>query len=131
MIPYPKDIKVRRGDTKRIFFRVRERVWNPALNGGAGGWEAGPYRDLTGWTVLAQIRETTESAEPTATFTTTLSNQTTTPGGVELKLAPAVTAAMTLPAAGGGWDVQLTDLAGDVHTYIEGKVTFEKDYSRV
>lgn len=125
------DIKIRRGDTKTIFFRVRERVWNSAANGGAGGYLPGPYRDLTGWTVLSQIRETTESAEPTATFAPTLSDQVAVPGGVTLKLAHTITATMTLPIGGGVWDVQLTDAAGDVHTYIAGAVTFEKDVSRV
>ena len=131
MIPAPVNITIRRGDTKNIFFRVRERTWNPALNGGAGGYEAGPYRDLTGWSVLSQIRESKDAADPAATFAVTLSNQTTTPGGVTLKLTAAVTKDMVLPPTGGVWDVQLTDAAGDVHTYIEGSVAFEKDVSRV
>lgn len=131
MIPAPVDITIRRGDTKIVFFRVRERVWNPAANGGAGGYLPGAYRDLTGWTILSQIRETTESASPAATFTATLSDQVAVPGGVTLRLPPATTAGLTLPVGGGVWDVQLTDTVGDVHTYLAGAVTFEKDVSRV
>lgn len=128
MTPWPKDIKIKRGDTKEIYFRVRTRVWNPALNGGAGGYEAGPYRNLTGWTVLAQIRATQDSATPLAEFDATLSDQVADTGGVLLKLSPADTAA--IPSGTHGYDVQLTDANGDVWTYIEGEVEVSKDYSR-
>lgn len=127
MIPAPVDITLRRGDTKLIFFRVRQRTWDNAL----GKWVPGAYRDLTGWSVLSQIRVTADAPDPPlATFSVTLSNQATTPGGVTLRLAPAVTSALDLPE-GGVWDVQLTDGAGDVFTYIAGAVSFEKDVSRV
>lgn len=128
MTPWPKDITIRRGDTKELYFRVRSRVWNAALNGGAGGYEAGPYRDLTGWTVLAQIRASKTSTTIEATFSVNLGNQATTPGGCLLRLTPVQTAALSISS--GGYDVQLTDTNGDVWTYIEGTVTITGDYSR-
>ena len=129
MKPLKKDIEIRRGDTFELFFRVRTRVWNPALNGGAGGYEPGPYRDLTGYTVTSQFRSSEDAADPALTFTCTLTNQTTTPGGVLVRATPAQTAALTIFA--GGYDVQLAT-AGmvDAWTYIEGTVTVDKDWTR-
>lgn len=126
MIPWVKDIKVRRGDTKELFFRVRTRTWNEALQ----KWEPGPYRDLTGWTALSQIRESLDSTIVAAEFTVTFSDQVNpdTVGGVLLKLTPVQTASLTIIK--GVWDCQFTDLAGDVWTYVAGAVTVEKDVSR-
>jgi hypothetical protein len=122
--PWPKDITIKRGDTKEIYFRVRERVWDEVTS----TYVAGAYRDLTGWSVLAQIRTDADAADPVAEFDVNLGDQVATPGGVLLKLTPAQTAALTIST--GGYDVQLTDPGGDVYTYIEGSVTVKKDYSR-
>ena len=123
MTPYHKDITIRRGDTKTIFFRIRERTWNGTE------WVAGAYRDLTGWTAKSEIRPDADSNTVLATFTPTLSDQSTVPGGVTLKLSAATTAALnfTTPAV---WDVQLTDGSGNVHTYMEGTVTLTKDVTK-
>lgn len=134
MIPHVEDITIRFGDAKEIFFRVRERVWDPAANGGAGGWVAGDYRDLTGWTVLSQIRQTTEDATILLTFTPTLGDQSDLVNGrgaVLLKLTGVQTAGLARTLTSAVYDVQLTDAAGDPWTYIAGAVAFVKDTSRV
>jgi hypothetical protein len=128
VIPYPKDITIRRGDSKRIFCRIRERLWDPSANGGLGGYVPGDYRDLTGWVGKAQVRTTEDSATVVAEFTVTLSDQTATPGGVTLYLAPATTAGITVDTA--KWDFQFTDAASDVWTYAAGAVTIVKDVTR-
>ena len=110
MTPAQVNITIRRGDTKTITFRVRERQWNPALNGGVGAYEPGPYRDLTGWAVFSQIRADVDSEEPAATFDATISDQVETPGGVTLKLAPAVTKTRRL---GIGRNESSSDMAGE------------------
>lgn len=128
MIPYPKNITIRFGDAKEIFFRVRERVWSGTE------WVAGDYRDLTGWTILSQVRATTEDPIPLLEFTATLGDQTDLVNGigsVYLKLTGAETAGVTRTITTGKWDVELTDDLGDPYTYVAGDVTFTKDVSRV
>lgn len=128
MQPVTQDITVYQGDYFEFFFRVRDRVWNAALNGGLGGWEPGSYRDLTGKRARAEIRATAGGATALATFSYTLFDQTDplTKGGVLLYLLPAATLALV---ANGVWDVQVesnitTPL--DVQTYIAGAVTLVK-----
>lgn len=124
MKPWPHDLSIRRGDTKELFFRVRERVWDETTS----AYIPGAYRDLTGWTVLAQYRATEDANEVLAEFAATIMDQGVTPGGVLLRLTPAQTASLTILT--GVWDCQLTDPAGDVYTYIAGKVAVDKDVSR-
>jgi hypothetical protein len=126
--PTVHDIEIYRGDTFELFFRVRTRVWNPALNGGLGGYEPGPYRDLTGFTPKAQIRSSAGAADPPALeFVCSLSNQTTTPGGVLVRATPALTEALVIDA--GVYDVQLSD-GTDKYTYIKGAVAVDPDVTR-
>lgn len=125
----PKDIKIKFGDTKEVFFRVRDRVYDTGTN----TWVTGSYRDLTGYTVLSQIRKTADDADPLVAFTTSLGDQTDVElgrGAVLLKLTPAETAALDRTLTTGVWDVQFTDPGGDTYTYIEGAVTFSKDVTR-
>lgn len=130
MIPTTLDITIRFGDYKEIFFRVRDRVFNS----GTGQWETGNYRDLTGYTVLSQVRVLEDDAAPILTFTSTLGNQADPvngTGAVLLKLTGTQTAGVSRTTTKAKWDVQMTDLSGDPATYIAGDVTFVKDVSRV
>jgi hypothetical protein len=123
MRPAVHNIEIYRGDTFEIFFRVRTKVFNEIDQ----EWEPGPYKVLTGWTGLAQIRASADAVSIDATLTVTLSNQTTTPGGVLCRLTPTETAALSITA--GVWDVQLTD-GTDTFTYITGSVAVVKDVAR-
>lgn len=133
MSPVKKDVTIRFGDSHQIFFRVRERVWSELED----KFVPGPYRDLTGWTVLAQIRATTDSEVVLLTYTPTLGNQADEVlgrGSIWLDITPTQTnqvRAMNPQPTGGVYDVQLTTPAGEVYTYLEGKINFAKDVSRV
>lgn len=129
MTPFQKDIKIRRGDTKEIFFRVRTKVFNELTL----AWEAGPYKDLTGYTVSAQVRTTKDAATPLLTFAVTLGNQADEAvgrGAVLLKITAAQTAAVPLSTTTGFYDVQFTEPDLDVFTYVEGAVLFSEDVTR-
>lgn len=128
MIPFKKDITIRFGDTKELFFRVRERTFNA----GTGLYEPGAYRDLTGCTVLAQVRATTEGAV-LLTFESTLGNQADPvdgKGAVYLLIDAVDTATVTRTVLSGVWDCQITDSAGKNYTFVAGAVVFTKDVSR-
>jgi hypothetical protein len=117
VVPASQDITIYQGDTwDDLFFRVRNRVYNSST----GEYEAGSYVDLTGYTAKAEIRPT-PGGNLIVAMTVTLSNQSTTPGGVLLSLTPTQTAG--LPTSGGVYDVQLTSGAGVKRTYLAGKVT--------
>lgn len=126
MIPLPVQITIRRGDTKEISFRVRRWV----LNELTGVLEPVEYRDLTGWTVLSQIRSTEDSTTVVAEFTPTIPDQSilANRGFVYLKLTPVQTEGIIIES--GVWDAQLTDPGGDVYTYVAGPVVIAKDVSR-
>lgn len=129
MEPFKKDIKIRRGDTKEIFFRVRTKVWDNATS----TYIPGPYKDLTGYTVTSQVRANSDATEVLATFAVTLGEQTDEVNGrgaVLLKLSAAQTAAIPTSQASGVYDVQFTEPDADVFTYLEGGVTFVKDVTR-
>jgi len=129
MQPYVKNINVRRGDTKEMFFRVRTKVWNATTN----LWEPGPYKDLTGFTVTSQIRQAKSSSTPLLTFVCSLGNQADTVNGrgaVFMKVSGANTATVPLNITSGFYDVQFTEPDTDVFTYLEGGVTFDEDVTR-
>jgi hypothetical protein len=114
--PAPYDITIRRGDDFELFFKVRQP------NGGA-------YVDITGWTGRAQMRETkAQSGSPTVTFTVTILDQNISLGGVTVTLSDTLSAAI-VPNAG-VYDVELTNLSGEVRTFIEGTVTVDQDVTR-
>lgn len=128
MIPAKRDITIRFGDIHEIFFRVRTKTWNGTA------WVLGPYQDLTGWTVLCQVRKTSEDATVLLTYTVTLGNQAEPVAGlgaVYLKLTGVQTASVSRIETAAVYDIQLTDAAGNPQTYCEGKVMFTKDVSRV
>lgn len=125
MIPAVVDIEFTRGDSYSKFFRARDRVWDA----GTSSYVPGPYKDLTGWTGLAQCRATIDDASVLFLFTVTLGNQITTPGSFFVTAAPAITKDLTTFV--GVWDLQWTTNTAEVYTYCGGKVTLKKDVSHV
>lgn len=123
MQPAVQDLTIYQGDSFDFFFRVRERVYDALLQ----EFVAGAYINLTGWTGKSQIRATPDAADVLADFSVTISNQTTTPGGVLLRLTNAQTAALP---PGGVWDVQLINTAGEVKTFIGGRVIVPREVTR-
>lgn len=133
MTPISKNVTIRFGDHHRIFFRVREREWDELQ----GKYVPGPYRDLTGYTILSQIRTTADDATTLAQYAPTLGNQADLElgrGAVWLDLTATETGALRdldpRPKEA-VYDVQLTTPASEVYTYVEGKVVFVQDVSRV
>jgi hypothetical protein len=86
------------------------------------------YIDLTGCTGKAQMRESYEDPDITAEFVVTVMNQATTKGGVTIYLAPATTEAIAVKKY--VWDLQITNAAGDVTTYIGGDATVTNQVTR-
>ncbi|QEM40917.1 MAG: hypothetical protein [Phage AS32] len=125
MIPAVANLRWTRGDSFSKFGRVRTKVWDAV----AGAYVAGPYRDLTGWTGLAQVRETHDSTTVLFAITVTLGDQVAAPGSFFLTVAPELTADQTVLS--GVWDLQWTTNTGDVLTYVGGSVTLDKDVSRI
>lgn len=128
MIPTRLNITIRRGDTFRLFFRMRKK--NP-------DGTPGDYVNLDTWGAgLAQVR-TDYDAPVMFSMTVTKSNQTLYPGGVLLTIDDDVTAAadftpeMVDKKFRGVWDFEISNDLGETDTYIEGDVTFKLDVSRV
>lgn len=123
-----KDIFVRFGDTKTIFFRVRDQVWDDVRQ----LWLPGGYRNLTGYVFTSQIRIQKDDPAPLLSFGVTLGNQALPEevGAVTLTLTPIQTGGLARTLTTGYWDVQAVDPDGDVYTYAEGAVTFLKDVTR-
>jgi len=116
MIPANLDITIYRGDDFSLIFRMRDSVTNS-------------YVDLTGRTARGQIRATPTSETIIASFTCTVLNQTTTPGGVLVTLSPALSAA--LPLDGGVWDVEVANADRSwVRTPLAGAVTVLAEVTR-
>ena len=125
MIPATYDIEVYQGDDYDLPLRIRET--NP--DGSAAG-----YKDLTGYTVTAQIRSAASASTILATFTTTIADQNDATNGlglVTLSLDHDTTAGLAATtAAPAVWDVQLVDPAGKVKTYLRGGVTIDAQVTR-
>lgn len=139
MQPVAQDINIYQGDVRNFFFRVRQQVFNPL----SGLYEPGDYTDLTNWTGKSQIRNLAgnQNTSLLAEWTVNIVNQTSTRGGVLLRLSPAQTAALpqsgpTIGAALAAvptlvWDVQLTDPTGDPYTFIAGGVRVLPEVTRL
>ena len=122
MRPGVADIDITRGDTFNAFFRIKRK-------------SDGVYVPLTGWSGIAQIRVAYDDVTPLASFTVTLANQVSYPGGVLVTMAKTVTATLNYaePVASkqiGIWDCQMTNDIGEDNTFLAGKVTLWKDVSR-
>lgn len=120
------DIKFKRGDDYTLFGRVRTRVWDSGLE----EWIPGAYRDITGYTGLAQCRLTTETPAILFSFTVTLGNQVTAPGSFFVEASAADTEDLTVSQCIGVWDLQWTTDLGKKYTYVEGAVILDPDTSR-
>lgn len=128
MQPYQQDVTSWRGDYYAAAFRVRSRVWNPMLNNGTGGWEPGPYKDLTGWTGDYQLRDDPDTTTAAATGVVEILDQVTYLGGVRYHLPGTAVVDLAGPYF---YDVQLTDPDGNPRTFVAGTHTFDKDVTRV
>lgn len=132
MDPYTQPLTIRLGTTKEVFVRIRTAVWNSGTN----AWEAGPYKNLTGHTFLAQVRELAADSL-VVSFTTTMSDQSDLVdgiGGLLLKITDEATAALigtvTLADASKyAYDLKVTEPDGDAFPYMEGAITFKRGYS--
>ena len=127
MDPHVQNITLRTFSTKEIFVRIRTSVWNDTLD----IWEPGPYKDLTGFTFLAQIRVTADDTLVTS-FTCTPGDQGDPIDGIGsllLKITDEVTATLTPGMAGLVWDLKVTEPDGDAFPYMEGTVTIKKGVS--
>ena len=101
-----KDIRVMRGDSWSIEVRLKDSLGAPI--------------DLTGATVLAQLRKS-----PTSSTSITLDTEITDDeGGV-------FTFGQDEATTGGSYDIQITMGTGTVRTYIGGQVLISQDVSRV
>lgn len=118
------DIEFKRGDDYELFGRVRTMVWDA----GQSKLVPGPYRDITGWSGLAQVRTSEDATTTMFAFTVALGNQETVPGSFYVRAVPNDTKNLTVLV--GVWDLQWTTDTGKVYTYVEGKVTLDKDTSR-
>lgn len=122
MIPAKQDIEIRRGDTFRLFFRLRNKLPNG---------DPGDYPDLTSWgSGLAQVRDAVDGTI-IWTMTVTKANQVTYPGGILLSITDTLTkSAFPTPVpAQGKWDFEIENDLGETDTYLGGDVTFTKDVS--
>lgn len=127
MKPGVYNLETRRGDTFRRTVRLRERLWNPALNDGAGGYESGAYLDLTGYSApKAQFRETKLDPTVALELTCTILTQSgDTLGGVRFYATDTLMSA--LDKASYVWDFEMLNPDGDRDTYLAGTVTNDLD----
>lgn len=110
MAPAAYDLNMYQGDTFSLTLRLR--ATNPDGTLGA-------YLDLTGATPKAQVRD--GAGRLIVDLTTTLLDQTVTPGGVRISLTHTQTAALAPGAL--RWDFQVTSADGTtVTTYLKGGV---------
>lgn len=108
------DLTVIRGDDFRAIVTLQNTNQDPF--------------DLTGYTVKAQVRPTTDLEAPlTAEFEATIVDPPT-DGIIHLHLDHTDTATMT---GDGVWDVQVTDADDNVTTIVRGAVTLIPDVTRV
>lgn len=122
MIPAQHNITIRRGDTFRLFFRLREKQPDGS---------PGDYPDLTGWgDGLAQVREGIDGTV-IFTMTVTKANQVSYPGGILLSIADDTTKddfPDPMPSSP-VWDFEIVNSLGETDTYLAGDVTLVKDVS--
>lgn len=110
------------GDTFMQTFRLRYLNTDQTL---------GSYMNLTDSTAKAQMRTSAGNATVVAEFTATIEDQSTMPGGITISLTHTATADIdattTTPYV---WDLQLTDVAGRVTTYLAGSITVLAEVTR-
>jgi hypothetical protein len=101
-----KDIRVMKGDTWTVEGRLKDSEGTPI--------------DLTGATILAQLRKSSTSATSTALD----AEITDAAGGI-------FTFGQEEAETGGVYDVQITMSGGSVRTYLGGQILVTQDVSRV
>lgn len=112
LLPADYDLTVVRGDVyERLTFAMTD--------------QDDVHVDFTGYTVAAQVRQTTEAATPLLTFTCGVDGN----GDPYLEAPAEDTAAMGALTAG-VWDLQLTPPAGEPRTYVRGRVAIVLDVTR-
>jgi hypothetical protein len=85
-------------------------------------------RDFTGWTARAQVRANTKrETEILATFTVTVGFVDPTDGYIILEL-PELESEKCIKKC--GWDLELTNPAGEAETVLGGFVISKLDYTR-
>ena len=122
MIPAVRDIEIKKGDTFRLFFRIRSA--NPDGTPGA-------YINLTGKFPKAQLRKADNSL--ITEFSATLGDQTAYPGSVLIRLGPVTTAGLA-PMTDAKYDVQVSSVSpatitnsDDNYTYLAGSAKIIAD----
>lgn len=104
-------VAIHRGDTMRLGVTLAD--------------DAGAPVDVTGWSWLSQLRTDPDDVTLVAVEVAVVDA----PGGrLELSLAPELTAA--LPTRDFSWDLQATDVEGDVRTVLTGQLRVREDVSR-
>lgn len=104
-------LTVRRGDTIRFQFTMKQANGQPL--------------DVTGWSFLSQLRDTTDTLVESFTI-----NVLDAANGVLELLLPAINSA-SLPVDSLNWDLQATDPVSDVRTLFTGRVKVLADVSRI
>lgn len=121
-LPGNYDLTIYRGDTFDQDF-IYATVTATDINGNPTAWTA---IDMTGGTLLAQIRQsTTYESELLVAFT--IGNFVPASGSFSLQLAPSDTSGVSWTS--GVYDVQFTDSNGNVDTLYYGTVTVIDDVS--
>ena len=111
-LPKRYDISIYQGDTFKFDLVLKD------TNGVA--------LDITGWTGLAQIKKVSDSsAAETPTISVAVG---TTDGKITASISNTGTSALQ-EATEYKYDIQLTDLAGNVRTFIGGVITITEDVS--
>jgi hypothetical protein len=109
-LPAAINISAYRGDDLSFTLTVTDTNNNPV--------------DVTGWTVLSQVRSKPDAPDPPmATFTSTIATSV-----ITLTLTHTVSAGLGVGLF--VWDCQLTDLTGKVHTIAAGTFSLTADVSR-
>lgn len=104
------DIEIYQGDTFAFALQFKDAS-NALIN-------------VTGWTALAQIKNSDGTPATTPAFATTV-------GGADGKITIKLTDVQSNDLAAGEYmyDVQVTDSAGNKRTYIGGRITVTEDIS--
>lgn len=135
MKPGTLNLDIYRGDHVEVFFRLRERVYDPNANFGEGAYVAGDYINLTGYTAAAQIRAKAMDNAVLAVFEASIPADTLeTRGSVLLTMHTNVTSTLPVDMLTGiglaVWDCQLTNSQGHPRTYMAGAVNIIADVTR-
>jgi hypothetical protein len=107
--PKRYDLEIYQGDTFRF---------NVVLSG-----DTGPL-DITGWTASASIKDKKDGNAPTPELDITVGD---TDGTIEVFLSNTGTDALVAADGPYKYDIQLTDTAGNVRTFLAGFINVTED----